>query len=145
MGTRSAIGIEHQDGTVEAVYCHWDGYLSWNGKLLLDHYDREKTLKLIALGDLSTLRTELGEKHDFDDRSDETKDWCKFYSRDRDESDCESKKFRSVDAFLREFDAGAEYHYVLRTSGIWQVSAYRRALVDLFDALREEAEMEEEE
>ena len=51
MATRGAIGIENADGTITAIYCHWDNYLSWNGQMLLDHYDREKTLVLVALGE----------------------------------------------------------------------------------------------
>jgi hypothetical protein len=142
MGTRSAIGIEHQNGKIEAVYCHWDGYLSNNGRILLDHYDRDKTLALVALGDLSSLMPEIGEKHDFDDRSDEIKGWCKFYGRDRGETEVDSKTFNNVSDFIKNFGGSAEYYYVLRLSGIWQVSQYQREVSDLFDALREE-EMEE--
>ena len=38
MGTRSNIGIINEDGSVTAIYCHWDGFLSYNGKILLNHY-----------------------------------------------------------------------------------------------------------
>ncbi len=38
MGTRSTIAIANADGTVQSVYCHWDGYVSNNGFLLLCHY-----------------------------------------------------------------------------------------------------------
>ncbi len=37
MATRSTIALEFADGTVEQVYCHWDGYLDHNGALLRDH------------------------------------------------------------------------------------------------------------
>lgn len=57
MGTRSRIGIENEDGTVSSIYCHWNGYPSNNGKILVEHYtDREKVKELIALGDISSLR-----------------------------------------------------------------------------------------
>ena len=39
MATRSRIAIEKQDGTVDSIYCHWDVYLSHNGKILFNHYD----------------------------------------------------------------------------------------------------------
>ena len=143
MGTRSAIGIEHQNGKIEAVYCHWDGYLSWNGQMLSDHYDREKTLALVALGDLSSLKSEIGERHDFEDRSDTVRNWCKFYGRDRGETGIESKSFNDIDDFVLNFNSGAEYHYVLRLSGIWQVSIHKAEFMDLFDAVREDAETEE--
>ena len=38
MATRSTIALEFADGTVQQVYCHWDGYLDYNGKLLAEHY-----------------------------------------------------------------------------------------------------------
>ena len=57
MATRSRIGIENEDGTVSSVYCHWDGYPSNNGKILVEHYtDREKVKELIALGAISSLK-----------------------------------------------------------------------------------------
>ena len=56
MATRSTIALEFADGTVGQVYCHWDGYLAHNGKMLQEHYsDPFKLRDLIDLGDLSTL------------------------------------------------------------------------------------------
>lgn len=57
MATRSRIGIENEDGTVSSVYCHWDGYPSNNGRILVAHYtDREKVKELISLGAISALK-----------------------------------------------------------------------------------------
>jgi hypothetical protein len=56
MGTRSTIALEFADGTVEQVYCHWDGYLDHNGKILQKHYsDPFKVKELVALGGFSSL------------------------------------------------------------------------------------------
>ncbi len=56
MSTRSRIGIRNKDNTITSIYCHWDGYPSWNGKMLLTNYTkREDVEKLIKLGNLSTL------------------------------------------------------------------------------------------
>lgn len=56
MGTRSNIAIQHEDGRVEAVYCHFDGYFENNGKLLLDNYTKTDQVEgLIAGGDMSSL------------------------------------------------------------------------------------------
>ena len=56
MATISMIGMVEADNSVSAIYCHWDGYLSHNGKLLDQHYDSDvKVAELLALGDLSTL------------------------------------------------------------------------------------------
>ena len=58
MGTRSRIGIEMPDHSVVSVYCHWDGYVEHNGKLLVEHYqNREDVKELIDGGSMSTLRT----------------------------------------------------------------------------------------
>lgn len=57
MGTRSTIALEFADGTVEQVYCHWDGYLAHNGKILVEHYMNPfKVKQLLALGGFSSLR-----------------------------------------------------------------------------------------
>ena len=56
MSTRSFISVEQDDGSYKGVYCHSDGYLTYNGAMLLDHYNSgEKADALIALGDLSLL------------------------------------------------------------------------------------------
>ena len=56
MSTQSSISIT--DGkTTKTIYCNWDGYLSNNGNILLDHYTTEKKVKeLIALGAISCLK-----------------------------------------------------------------------------------------
>ena len=56
MGTRSTIALEYADGTVGQIYCHWDGYLSNNGKILYTHYqDPFKVRELMDGGDMSSL------------------------------------------------------------------------------------------
>ena len=48
MATRSRIGMVKDDGTVESIYCHFDGYPSNNGKILKEHYaDKSKVEKLL--------------------------------------------------------------------------------------------------
>ncbi len=83
MGTCSHVGMTMSDGTVQAVYIHWDGYPNGVGAILLEHYiDPEKIKALINLGSLSCLGPELGEKHKFEEHNDQ---WCTAYHRDRDE------------------------------------------------------------
>ena len=58
MGTRSRIGYELPDHSVVSVYCHWDGYVEGNGRILVEHYqDREAVKELIDGGSMSSLRT----------------------------------------------------------------------------------------
>lgn len=56
MGTRSRIGMLMNDGHIKSVYCHWDGYPSYNGKILMKYYtDENKVNELISLGSISSL------------------------------------------------------------------------------------------
>jgi len=125
MATRSRIAIENQDGTVTSIYCHFDGYLSGVGKTLFEHYDREKTEKLIELGDISVL----GES---------TLDTI-AYHRDRNE-DLHFKTFLNIpDLFDYGFESGIEYIYCLTKDGIWLVNKLGRSTVDiLVEELEEE-------
>lgn len=119
MGTRSTIALEFANGTIGQVYCHWDGYLEHNGKILRDHYsDPFKLRELIDLGDLSSLSTNIGTKHYFDARAEGE---CTFYGRDRGEKDTEARYFTSHQDYLDNFQ-GEEYNYILRHDGKWYVS-----------------------
>jgi len=61
MGTRSRIGIQLSDDSILSVYCHWDGYPSFNGKVLREFYDtKEKVTQLINGGNISALHTNAG-------------------------------------------------------------------------------------
>jgi hypothetical protein len=118
VSTRSYIGI--QDGeTITAIYSHFDGYPSGVGQVLADHYtDPEKIKALVALGDLSALAPELGERHDFDDRT--HGDWCLFYGRDRGEEGVEPKTHGDETEFLvAATNHGTEYAYLFRNGAWW--------------------------
>lgn len=87
MGTRSEIGIQNQDGTIESIYCHWDGYPAHNGYILFKHYRaEEKVRELISYGDMSSLKEATSPqprtKHSFDKPQ---KNICVYYHRDRGE------------------------------------------------------------
>ena len=130
MATRSTIALERGDGTVAMVYCHWDGYLSHNGRILMEHYgDAGKVQTLIDHGSISSLKPEIGEKHDFDWHitpnqytQEQTRlldeQWSTFYCRDRGEElvISEFKDFADYEANA-QFE---EYDYVLR-NGVWYV------------------------
>jgi hypothetical protein len=103
---------------VKSVYCHWDGYLDHNGVILLGHYyDSAKVNNLVALGDLSSLRPELGEKHAFGDKV----DCCTFYGRDRNETGAEFQVAQTFAEFLEQCEnCWAEYYYIMK-DGVWYV------------------------
>jgi hypothetical protein len=133
MATRSTIALEFADGTVEQVYCHWDGYLSNNGKLLLENYsDPFKLRDLIDLGDVSSLRPTVGEKHGFSQLEAGMTveafeaaygNMTTFYGRDRGEGNIEAKKFADFADYVENF-AHEEYAYILRKDGNWYVKQY---------------------
>lgn len=59
MSTRSSIAVEHEDGSVTAVYCHFDGYLTGVGEaLLVGHDSYDAAVKLTEVGDLSTVNVD---------------------------------------------------------------------------------------
>jgi hypothetical protein len=86
MATRSNIAYRTPEGRIISVYCHWDGYVSNNGKILVENYtDMDKIVQLISLGSISSLRPEIGERQDFNDRSTCKDEWTLAYHRDRGE------------------------------------------------------------
>jgi len=113
MATRSTIALEYADGTVEQIYCHWDGYLENNGQLLQEYYsDPFKLQQVLDLGDMSSLG--------------ETVEGCNFYMRDRGESDCGARQYKNFQEYTREMQR-EEYDYVLRNvngKATWFVSFY---------------------
>lgn len=124
MGTRSVIGVMHGD-VCKAVYCHWDGYLQHNGRILQKDYDSVKANHLVALGDISSLKEDIGEKHEFDgyNRTDEERakyeHMTTFYGRDRGEKGCEFKSFMDFESLVEFFDScGGEYAYIMK-DGVW--------------------------
>jgi hypothetical protein len=137
MGTRSRIGVMHGD-VCKSVYCHWDGYLEHNGRILQEYYDSARANHLVALGDISSLGPVLGQAHPFskfeitDTDSEreaklalmelaETEGWCTFYGRDRGEIGVEFKTDLSFADFLaRAEGCGAEFYYIMR-DGVWYV------------------------
>lgn len=120
MATRSTIAVLNTDGTVTACYVHFDGYIDHNGHILKDNYtDPEKIQALMALGSLSILAPEIGEKQDFDATT--SRDWCLAYGRDRGESDVDAQHHVSVADWLSQ---GEEYNYLWNGSE-WLVSCGR--------------------
>ena len=108
MATSSTIGIRNEDGTVTAIYCHWGGYIDYNGMILKDHYTTtDKIRELISLGSISRLGPEVGEKQDFDKPT--NKNWCLVSGRDRGETDTEAKTYASIQQWQKH---GEEYDYL---------------------------------
>ena len=152
MATRSTIALEFADGTVQQVYCHWDGYLENNGQLLRDHYSNPFVLRdLIDLGDISSLRPTVGTKHAFSqfETTMSSEDYDKlygemttFYGRDRGENGTEAKKFKDFADYV-ENHAYEEYEYILRQvegKAVWFVKCHSADYVTLAEAFVAEEE-----
>lgn len=124
MATRSTIALEYADGTVGQIYCHWDGYLEHNGKILLEQYkDPFKVRDMLDCGDMSSLDSDVS--------------GCAFYA-DRGE-DCPQRMFRNFAEYKREA-AREEFNYILRRDSRWYVEFHGEfdgLLVDAFDELIE--------
>jgi hypothetical protein len=111
MATRSAIGVANGNGSVTAIYCHWDGYIEGVGQTLVQHYnDVYHASELLDMGNASSLDDNLYSSV--------------FYCRDRneDEFDTQAQFFSSVGEFLDYYSqSGCEYFYLF-TNDQWQCS-----------------------
>ena len=103
MGTRSRVGVMHGN-VCKSVYCHYDGYLEYTGKLLLENYTSSLANQLVARGDNSGVQKTLEDMN--------------FYS-DRGETDVSWQVAHTFEEFLEQVDnCGGEYYYIMR-DGEW--------------------------
>jgi hypothetical protein len=123
MSTRSLIGIENEDGSVEYTYCHWAGAPEDNGRILADHYTSEaKIREMLALGTLSCLGPEIGEQAlglSMEEFWKAHPDWCCAHGRDRGDTDCEARTVSGREEYRAE-DMGQEWMYLF-ARGRWLV------------------------
>ena len=127
MGTRSTIALEFADGTVQQVYCHWDGYLEHNGKILAEHYmDPFKVKELVALGGFSSLDTSI-----------EATKSTAYTQRGEDLS---IEKFIDFEDYVDNHQY-EEYEYILRQvdgKAVWFVAEHGNHYVKLASAIADE-------
>ena len=106
MSTRSRIGY-CEDGVVKSVYCHSDGYLEYNGRVLFENYNNLDAVKeLVALGGISFL----GESLDYLDE--DHKNGTRDYYRWRGEPVRISVNQSINDYFDHAFDSWEEFAYL---------------------------------
>ena len=131
MATRSNINVKVGD-KYHSVYCHWDGYVSHNGAILLEHYNsQELAEKLVAEGDMSVLgpQCDKPEGHSYDTPAEGR---TVYYGRDRGEEDV---GMRVVDEPLFE----QSYSYVWDGEK-WLVRGYDCDNITVEEALKSGAE-----
>lgn len=135
MATRSTIAVKLSTHHYIQVYCHWDGYVDHNGKLLVEEYnDLPKAIALVSQGDISSLRENIyptiGGTHTFDNPEENV---TVFYGRDRHEKDCWPREFISESDWL-DHRMEEEYNYLFQ-DGEWWVQAYEKELKKVVDLL----------
>jgi hypothetical protein len=126
MGTRSRVAVMHGD-VCKSVYCHYDGYLDYTGRILLANYDSTAANELIARGDNSGVKETVAEMNFYSDRGEEDVSW---------------QVAHSFEEFLEQVQGCCgEYYYVMR-DGVWYAGAVydtegliKNGLVALKDAL----------
>ena len=126
MGTRSRVAVMHGD-VCKSVYCHYDGYLDYAGRILLEHYDSTAANALIARGDNSGVKETLEDMNFYSDRGEDNVSW---------------QVAHSFDEFLEQVQGcGCEYYYVMR-DGVWYAGCVyateglvKNGLVPLKDAI----------
>lgn len=132
MGTRSYIITANPKGDFTGVYCHWDGYPSHNGRVLLEHYQTPgKARELVRLGSLSSLGERAAplnpEAHNFDHKEEGT---TVAYHRDRGErwADVKSVTFDTLSELVKHADESwAEYVYLF-WNGHWSYNTITDAV-----------------
>ena len=122
MSTRSYICMEVGDNRYKTIYCHFDGYLDYNGKMLTEYYnDRARVEKLLELGDLSILREKIDpapdRRHGFD-FNEQQKDVCVFYGRDRGDEGATARIMTMEE--LDDPENWTEYVYIFNRDGEWK-------------------------
>lgn len=121
MSTNSYIARQVSENVFRCIYCHWDGYLEWNGAVLVKYYDTpEKVDHLLGLGDLSFLGPHLEpdpeKPHTFDRPQENV---TVAYGRDRREQGTGARVLTM--AKLKRLPSHIEFVYIYTTDGVWCV------------------------
>ena len=137
MATRGNIGIVNEDGSITAIYVHFDSYPEYVGKMLLNHYTTSDIVNgLMNLGDLSILSESLysttginlystNNRHTFNNPQ---KGVCVAYGRDRGEQNVDSVIYDDLGQYEdMAGDTLAEYQYLFE-DGVWSYRNVNKTL-----------------
>jgi hypothetical protein len=129
MGTHALIARHDGDDTYTAIYVHRDGFVHGVGATLVTHYTTPHQIaRLMALGNLSDLGTQIGSRHSF---AQPHLGWCLAYGRDDgrpNETAQTYTRFRDVCEAVDDCDA--EYLYVF-DAGRWHSVGRDKGFTDL--------------
>ncbi len=116
MGTRSRVGVMHGN-VCKSVYCHYDGYLDYTGRILLEHYDSTKANMLVARGDNSGVKETLEEMNFYEPTEPTGEDVQEFVNS------TPWSVAHTFEEFLDQVEGCCgEYYYVMR-DGEWYAGA----------------------
>ena len=112
MGTRSRVAVMHGD-VCKSVYCHYDGYLDYAGRVLLAHYDSTLANQLVARGDNSGVKPTMDEMNFYENHEAEGEDVQEFVNS------TPWQVAHTFEEFLEQVECcHGEYYYVMR-DGVW--------------------------
>ena len=118
MATRSTISKVNSNGSIESIYCHYDGDL--NGEILKNYYNtQEKVDELIALGSLSSLHKNIKPTLSTHSFNNQEKDVTVAYHRDRGE-DLIIRRF--INAVEYSLKSNREQYNYIWMDGQWYLS-----------------------
>ena len=135
MATRGNIGIVNEDGSITAIYVHFDSYPEYVGKILLNHYTTSDIVNgLMNLGNLSILSESLhsttginlysdNNRHTFNNPQDGV---CVAYGRDRGDTGSDSRTFEDLGEY-ENFGSGVDYQYLFE-DGKWMYRNVNKTL-----------------
>ena len=119
MSTSSVIGYIRNDGSVRAVSCRFDGYLSNVGKTLIENYDLNGVDDLLDLGNIRSLADTIND--------------TEFYNRDHGEDHSAACEFNSEYEMVDYF-THATFYYIIQDNK-WYVSEHCAEFLLLEDRL----------
>lgn len=99
MSTHSYIGIENSNGTVDYVYCHFDGYLDGVGKDLVN-MSREDVRTLVDAGDMRCIGEPFSDGHNR-----------------------QPKSAANIDVYRAKINELHAFGYLINRRGVWKYVA----------------------
>jgi hypothetical protein len=101
----------------KSVYCHYDGYLDYAGRILLSHYDSTAANQLVARGDNSGIKETIAEMNFYEDSKVPNEEVTEFLDS------TPWQVAHTFEEFLEQVEGCCgEYYYVMR-DGVWYAGA----------------------
>ncbi|MBO5435960.1 hypothetical protein J6A31_09210 [bacterium] len=129
MSTPCNIGIINYDDSVDVIYCHWDGYPSYQTQILLTDYNTEqKVRELINLGDISMLGSKVTPDTNSHSFTDPEPDTVIAYHRDRKDKweETKPKHFKNKRELKHSYYRQVYIYLFDSKTGLWSYTSNER-------------------